>query len=28
VVQRADLLMYEEKRAHYANPIMSGSSED
>ncbi len=28
VVQRADLLMYDEKRAFYANQIQAGSSED
>jgi hypothetical protein len=28
VVQRADLLMYDEKRAFYASQIQAGSSED
>jgi len=27
-VQRADLLMYDEKRAFYASQIQAGSSED
>jgi hypothetical protein len=28
VVQRADLMMYEEKRVHYANQTVGGSNQD